>query len=497
MDTFRVMIVDDDPDIRFVLANLLKPRFEVVEAENGLDALEKVERYQPDLMLLDVGMPIMNGFQCCEGVRRHPQYQRLPVFFLSGYSDRDTYAEAYGSGATAFLEKPVDTSQLNGLIETHIRERKTQPNEKTFTVEELHVVDRTPLRQSGAPVPRPGPSLSPHLGKTPPEPESTTGPRSSAGKPSTRRRVFGRGSQGTPSPPTPPASQPPQPAPPPAPAAPPEELQPPPIEPRYGRVDQPRPVAGPASRRKNRTSASPSPETGAAPVPPTIARENVASPPPASGPAPPVSPSPNGTKPEPPVQPRVMVINSDPKDMVEFARAVQVRGEFMPLEDPVEAIELVARFQPDIVLCPVRMKGWEGLDFIQMIRTNPRLAHIRVVFSAEPGEDPARRRVAEQESGFSLIDRPPAGERISELLDRVMSAPGFVVRVKRATYSEYVRDVIRKIDSQKESRRRLREREAHQRHMAGWSKFLATELKDCQTQGNAVAESRIRDYYLS
>jgi CheY-like chemotaxis protein len=142
---YRVMVVDDDADVRFVVTSLLSLDFETVQATNGLDALEKFERYEPDLLLLDVTMPIMNGFQCCRAVRKREDYTDLPVFFLSAMSDPKVLAEAKESGATDYVEKPFDTKALIDRIREHLYGQRIPPRMKLFTMREIEKIDATPL----------------------------------------------------------------------------------------------------------------------------------------------------------------------------------------------------------------------------------------------------------------------------------------------------------------------------------------------------------------
>jgi CheY-like chemotaxis protein len=545
MNRYRVMIVDDDPDIRFVLKNLLSMNFETVGAENGLDALEKVERYEPDLMLLDVNMPVMNGFRCCQGVRRHPQYHDLPVFFLSGYGDRANYAEAYASGATVYLEKPLDVRQLIRMIEEHFAKRGGTVAAKTFSLEELEKVDRTPLHPAtetigGGDEDTQPPAATQREESVPPTLLSEQ--QTAVEKHAKQRRVFGRGAAQKPqeaprkpdtireivpeadsepaaqavAPPcvsTPledkPSREPSHPQPPEPPDKP-SGIPPEPIEltPRYGRVLQPRPIAGPgrlqsvpdrqqpAGQRKEQPKPTPLAPAGP-PVEPKPAEAAVRlkppppPPPPPSPPAPPAPPQEN----KPPIPPRVMVVNHDSKELVPLAEGVRGLGEFMPLEETGEAIEHIARFQPDMVICPIGMKDWDGLQVFDMLRGNARLSHIQVVFLADPREDPVRRAAAERRCGHPLLTRPLQPARIREVLEQVIRQPGFVVRQKRATYGEFVRDVLKKIEKEKENRRRLKEQEAHMQHLSGWAQFLSTELKEFKPPP-APESGSLRTYYL-
>ena len=192
-----------------------------------------------------------------------------------------------------------------------------------------------------------------------------------------------------------------------------------------------------------------------------------------------------------------MVVDSDARELVAFAEGIRARGEFMPLEDPVQAVEHIARFQPDVVICPIAMPGWDGLQLIEMLRGNPRLAHIQMAFLAGALDDPPLRQFAEHESRRPLLNRPVTPEAVAALLEQILSAPGFVVREKRTTYGEFVRDVLKRIEQQKESRRRRKEREAHLQHLSGWAQFLAREMKEPHAPGGKVAGRTARDYYLS
>jgi len=193
-----------------------------------------------------------------------------------------------------------------------------------------------------------------------------------------------------------------------------------------------------------------------------------------------------------------MVIHNNPRDLVTLAEGIKGKGEFMPLEDPVEAIEHIARFQPDIIICPISMPGWDGAQMAQMLRSNARLAHIAVLFLTHAQEDPARRALAGRLSGHPLLTQPLDAGQVANAVDRVRTAPGFAVRKKRASYGEFVRDVLQKIQREKESRRRAREQEAHIQHLAGWMQFVSSELRDSAAAGQAPAPGlSARNYYLS
>ena len=115
--TGRVLVVDDDAAVRLICsANLMAEGLQVLEAEDGLDALEQARRERPDLVLTDVKMPGLDGFQLAERLRRHEQTRRIPVIFLSGELGSGNAERARALGAQAYLTKPFDPRRLAALV---------------------------------------------------------------------------------------------------------------------------------------------------------------------------------------------------------------------------------------------------------------------------------------------------------------------------------------------------------------------------------------------
>ncbi|MCC6608648.1 MAG: EAL domain-containing protein [Burkholderiales bacterium] len=108
-----VLVVDDDQITRLVVAETLTPQgFRVVEAACGEDALDAFSRMRPDAILLDINMPGMNGFECCERIRRLPHGERVPILILTVSDDDASIARAYEVGATDFAAKPISWKLL-------------------------------------------------------------------------------------------------------------------------------------------------------------------------------------------------------------------------------------------------------------------------------------------------------------------------------------------------------------------------------------------------
>ena len=111
--TQSVLIVDDEPMARTLLRLMLvRAGFNVSEAEDGFDALEKVQASQPDIILLDVMMPGMDGFTVCEELRQRKETSKLPIIMLSAKTDLDTINKGLRVGATKYLTKPISPEDL-------------------------------------------------------------------------------------------------------------------------------------------------------------------------------------------------------------------------------------------------------------------------------------------------------------------------------------------------------------------------------------------------
>ena len=108
-----VLIVDDDPSIRLVASGALQNAgFEVTEADDGPVALEIVDALAPDIILLDVVMPKLDGFSVCEELRARAGSTHTPILMMTGLEDVDSINRAYEKGATDFITKPINYNIL-------------------------------------------------------------------------------------------------------------------------------------------------------------------------------------------------------------------------------------------------------------------------------------------------------------------------------------------------------------------------------------------------
>lgn len=110
---YSILLVDDDPNLRDMLRAMLEiGGFEVIEAEDGLDALEKLEEITPDILVLDVMMPNLDGVSLCKQLRSDAEFVSLPIIMLSGKTQHHAVAEGMAAGANCYLCKPITVEEL-------------------------------------------------------------------------------------------------------------------------------------------------------------------------------------------------------------------------------------------------------------------------------------------------------------------------------------------------------------------------------------------------
>ncbi len=120
----QIMIVDDEPAWVKVLSMVLRKKgYKVLEATNARDALQALAGVRPDLILSDVRMPDMNGFDFLDQVRRTPRNARTPVVFLSAVDDYDAKKVAKDLGAADYLVKPFDEKDVLSVLARHLHQR--------------------------------------------------------------------------------------------------------------------------------------------------------------------------------------------------------------------------------------------------------------------------------------------------------------------------------------------------------------------------------------
>ena len=117
-----ILIVEDDEDNRLLLKMLLESwNYCVIEAEDGIEALKSAEKASPDLILMDVRIPLLDGLEAARQIRQSATICRIPIIFISGCAEPKYRAAARAIGANAYLTKPFDFDQLQSVIAEQVK----------------------------------------------------------------------------------------------------------------------------------------------------------------------------------------------------------------------------------------------------------------------------------------------------------------------------------------------------------------------------------------
>jgi signal transduction histidine kinase len=139
----KVLVADDEPDMLRFLKSQLSAHYEVIEAVDGQQAIEKASQFLPDIILLDMMMPEKDGLQACRELRERTPTQSIPIIMLTARADEETKLAALEAGASDFLPKPFSTTELHvrikNLFESHVYQRKLAKQNQSLesTIEQL------------------------------------------------------------------------------------------------------------------------------------------------------------------------------------------------------------------------------------------------------------------------------------------------------------------------------------------------------------------------
>jgi len=120
-ENYKILIVDDNTKNIQILANLLSEnKYSIEYALNGPDALNLINIVNFDLVLLDIMMPAMDGFEVCNRIKKQPKNNEIPIIFLTAKTDRDSIKRAFKNGGNDYVSKPFDSDELLARVKTHI-----------------------------------------------------------------------------------------------------------------------------------------------------------------------------------------------------------------------------------------------------------------------------------------------------------------------------------------------------------------------------------------
>jgi signal transduction histidine kinase len=122
-----LLIIDDMPDNVTMLSDFLKiANFEVLVAYDGQDGIDTAEYAQPDVILLDVMMPEMDGFQVCQTLKSHDTTKDIPILFMTALGDTVSKVKSFELGAADYVTKPIQSEELLARVTAHLKLRKQQ-----------------------------------------------------------------------------------------------------------------------------------------------------------------------------------------------------------------------------------------------------------------------------------------------------------------------------------------------------------------------------------
>jgi two-component system alkaline phosphatase synthesis response regulator PhoP len=111
--TYRILIAEDEPNIVISLEFLMREAgYDVTVASNGIDAIDLAEKLQPDLVVLDVMLPAVNGFEVCRRIRENRATRNAPVLMLTAHGRESEMEKGLAAGANAYMTKPFSTKEL-------------------------------------------------------------------------------------------------------------------------------------------------------------------------------------------------------------------------------------------------------------------------------------------------------------------------------------------------------------------------------------------------
>jgi two-component system, cell cycle response regulator DivK len=117
----RILVVEDQPDNRRILRDMLSNAgYELIEAESGEEALTAVEAQRPDLILMDIQLPVMDGYEATRRIRSKPELKSIPIIAVTSYALAGDEAKALAVGCNAYVTKPFSPRALLAKVQEHL-----------------------------------------------------------------------------------------------------------------------------------------------------------------------------------------------------------------------------------------------------------------------------------------------------------------------------------------------------------------------------------------
>jgi DNA-binding response OmpR family regulator len=143
---FRVLVVDDDPDVAASIGTTLRRNYQVTVVHSGIEAIREARNHPPHLVVLDVIMPGMDGFETCQQLRSDPLLVDIPVLFLTALGRPEDRVAGFKAGGDDYLTKPFNLEELQLRIDAIIR--RTYARQAPKTIDQIQINNITLNRQS-------------------------------------------------------------------------------------------------------------------------------------------------------------------------------------------------------------------------------------------------------------------------------------------------------------------------------------------------------------
>lgn len=129
----KILIVDDSPVNSRLVAEILRDSYDVLLAEDGISCIKSAVDEKPDLILLDIIMPEINGYDVCRKLKSDERTSHIPVIFITSRTARDDVVKGFDAGGVDYIMKPVNPSELLARVNTHIALVEAQNDQKTYS----------------------------------------------------------------------------------------------------------------------------------------------------------------------------------------------------------------------------------------------------------------------------------------------------------------------------------------------------------------------------
>lgn len=149
-DVPRVLIIEDTPEVAHYMMRQLNPKYHYIFAANGSEGLEKAIQTVPDIIITDIMMPCMNGFELCKAVRESELLNHIPVIMVTAKATHEDRMRGLEAGADAYIEKPFHADELNVRVEKLLEQRRALQNKYSKVMQEKTSDERDTLVMSEA-----------------------------------------------------------------------------------------------------------------------------------------------------------------------------------------------------------------------------------------------------------------------------------------------------------------------------------------------------------